>query len=497
MATDAIDPHDIPNVVDMYEESDEYLIPDLDYSLSAPDDIPLFPPPLEHDDLLGCGQQIDYLNLPGLRTLFEPLKGKSRLLVRAEQLLPSNCPECGSGMDRFKGNGTRRQHLLDEPRGSLGVRIDLRRRSYSCRECGTSKLVPLGCLAEARRMTRRLELYIQRRSLLRPFQEVAHETGVSAKTVREIFREYVKALELEREAKCPMPRVLGLDGVYINSKERAILTDPERGLVIDILPTVQAELLGAALRSMPGCERVEVVTIDMSAGLRSAVIRAFPNASIVIDRYHIQRMANESVDRVRLRLRKEIKRTRGGVHMCHRKLVRKHRGQLTMDEQGQLERYFGLFPELRSAYETKEAFFALWRATSSVAAKALYEEWRVTCPPAIKTDFKALLTAMENWGEYIFNYFDHPYTNAFTEASNRRIKDIQREGRGGSFPTVRAKVIFGTLLRQELKAARKLEPGNTRRGTPRAKGLKPKEVEASVSVMSHHSLPVRLQLALF
>lgn len=188
---------------------------------------------------------------------------------------------------------------------------------------------------------------------------------------------------------------------------------------------------------------------------------------------------------------------RGGVHMCHRKLVRKHRGQLTMDEHRQLERYFGLFPELRSAYETKEAFFALWRATSSVAAKALYEEWRVTWPPAIKTDFKALLTAMENWGEYIFNYFDHPYTNAFTEASNRRIKDIQREGRGWSFQTVRAKVIFGTLLRQELKAARKLEPSNTRRGTPRAKGPKPKEVEASVSVVSHHSLPVGLQLALF
>jgi transposase len=378
------------------------------------------------------------------------------------------------------------------------VRIDLRRRSFSCRACGTSKLVPLDCLAEGRRMTRRLELYLQRRSLLRPFSEVAQETGVSSKTIREVFREHVKALEGEREEKCPTPRVLGLDGVYINSKERAILTDPERGLVINIVPTVQAELLGNVLRDMPGCEKVEVVTIDMSAGLRSAVSRAFPHAAIVIDRYHIQRMANEAVDNVRRRLRKEIKRTRGGVQMCHRKLLRKHRGQLTLVERSQMEQYFKLLPELQLAYETKENFFAIWRAGSSIEAKARYEEWRKACPQEIRYDYKTLFTAMENWGKYIFNYFDHPHTNAFTEASNRRIKDIQREGRGGSFETVRYKAIFGTLLRQELKAAKEQEPGYVkRRGSPRGKGPKQQINEVIVGEARISQLPVGLQLSLF
>jgi transposase len=492
-----LDPHDAPELFDIYEEPGEFLAPDFDDSISASDDIAT-PPPPEPEEEPEVEGQVDYLNLPGLRTLSNPVKGKTRILVRVEQLPPTICPQCHSGADQLTGNGTRRQFLLDEPRGTLAVRIDLRRRSFSCKTCGVSKLAPLDCLAEGRRMTRRLELYIQRKSLLRPFREVALETGVSPKTVREIFWEYVNALELEREKKCPLPRVLGLDGVYIKSKERAVLTDPKRGLVIDLVPTVQAGLLGAVLRSTPGRERVEVVTIDMSLGLRSAVKRAFPRAAIVIDRYHIQRMANESVDRVRHRLRQEIKRTRGGVQMCHRKLLRKHRGKLTRDEQKQMERYFMLFPELQLAYETKEAFFALWRATGSVAAKVQYAEWRTACPPQVVPDFKPLLTAMENWGEYIFNYFDHSYTNAFTEASNRRVKDIQREGRGGSFPTVRAKVIFGTLMRQELKAAREQEPGYARRqGTPRAKGPKPQAVEAGATKVRALPLPVGLQLALF
>jgi transposase len=332
---------------------------------------------------------------------------------------------------------------------------------------------------------------------LRPFREVAQETGVSPKTVREIFREHAAALERGREEKLPTPRVLGLDGVYINSKERAIITDPGRGLVINLVPTVRAAMLGTVLRSMPGSERVEVVTIDMSDGLRSAVNNAFPRAAIVVDRYHIQRMANEAVDSVR-RLRKEIKRTRAGVQMCHRKLLRKHPGQHTDDERLEVERYFQLFPELESAYKTKEAFFAIWRATGSVAAKAQYEDWRVACPPEVRDDFKALHTTMEKWGEYVFNYFDHPHTNAFTEASNRRIKDIRREGRGGSFETVRYKAIFGTLLRQELKAAREQEPGYAkRRGTPRAKGPKSKALDAVAAEVRSSRLPAGLQMSLF
>ncbi len=498
MAANTFDPHDAPDVVDLYEEPVEYLDPAIPYSISSPEDVPLTPPPPEPEAVSSVKQQIDYLNLPGLRTLSDPDKRTTHIDVKVEQLMPPACPVCGCDTDSFKGNGTRHQSLLDEPRGSSSVRLDLRRRSYSCRACGTSKLVPLDCLAEGRRMTRRLELYIQRKSLLRPFNEVAQETGVSPKTVREIFREHVTALERGREEKLPTPRVLGLDGVYINSKERAILTDPGRGLVINLVPTIQAKLLGNVLHNMPGGDQVEVVTIDMSAGLRLAVSYAFPHAAIVVDRYHIQRMANESVDRVRQRLRKEIKRTRGGVQMCHRKLLRKHRSQHTNDERAQVERYFLLFPVLEAAYKTKEAFFAIWRAAGSVAAKAQYKEWREACPPEVKHDFKALYTAMENWGEYVFNYFDHPHTNAFTEASNRRIKDIQREGRGGSFETVRYKAIFATLLRQELKAARELEPGYTKRhGTPRAKGPKPRAVENVAAETHPRQLLVGLQLSLF
>ena len=105
---------------------------------------------------------------------------------------------------------------------------------------------------------------------------------------------------------------------------------------------------------------------------------------------------------------------------------------------------------------------------------------------------------MGNWGDYVFNYFDYPYTNAFTESSNRRVKDIQREGRGGDFKTVRAKMIFGTLQRRALNSTREMEPSHAKRqGTPRAKGPRPRTVERTKAESRKRRLPVGLQLPLF
>ena len=47
--------------------------------------------------------------------------------------------------------------------------------------------------------------------------------------------------------------------------------------------------------------------------------------------------------------------------------------------------------------------------------------------------------------KYHFAYFSLKITNEQTEGFNRRIKDIARSGRGYSFQTLRAKVLFGRL----------------------------------------------------
>lgn len=49
---------------------------------------------------------------------------------------------------------------------------------------------------------------------------------------------------------------------------------------------------------------------------------------------------------------------------------------------------------------------------------------------------------MDHWETEIFAYFDHPVTNAYTEALNGLIRAMYRLGRGYSFEAIRAKILF-------------------------------------------------------
>ena len=76
------------------------------------------------------------------------------------------------------------------------------------------------------------------------------------------------------------------------------------------------------------------------------------------------------------------------------------------------------------------------------AAEDYFDEWKVN---AVKYPlFKEFVDTVENWRTEIFNYFDHNYTNAVTEALNAVCKEIAVVGRGYTFDVLRAKILYGT-----------------------------------------------------
>jgi transposase len=436
--------------------------------------------------------------LPGLRTLCEPeITTDDRIIIRTEQSEHlSRCSHCGAALKR---NGTRPQVVRDEPRGLRSVWIEIRRQSYICtaETCGKPVQQPLHDVHERRRMTTRLIRYVQESALLDKFQMVALRTGLSVRTVREIFQEHVDSLDKTFQFKTP--RVLGLDGIHIErgdadggSKpegehrnqenrdrlsrlERGVLTDIEAGQVLNVRTNCSKDEMVQGIEEIPGHEKIEVAVIDMSLALRNAVRKALPQAVIVIDRFHVQKYASDCIDNVRKRLRKqaEVKQAEvklGGSVMCDKDLLRKHWNKLSPEEQENLQGWFRHLPELGLAYETKEAYFELWNSPSSGIARQRYQRWLDQLPPELGVDFRPLLSVMKNWGDYIFNYFDHRYTNAFTEQANRQIRDILRASRTCGFKTYRAKVVYGTMVKKQMEERRKMWAGG--KGRHRLTGRK-------------------------
>lgn len=85
----------------------------------------------------------------------------------------------------------------------------------------------------------------------------------------------------------------------------------------------------------------------------------------------------------------------------------------------------------------------MYKASDKQEALERYDKWEKDIPKDFK-EFKSIRRTFNNHKENIFNYFEHPYTNAYTESMNNIIKSVEKEGKGYSFEVLRAKVLYGT-----------------------------------------------------
>ena len=80
-----------------------------------------------------------------------------------------------------------------------------------------------------------------------------------------------------------------------------------KGSLVAMIKGTQSDQLIDILKNIPRRLRVEVkeVTVDMAGSLNRVVDKCFPNASKVIDRFHVQQLAFDGVQEVRIKYRWE------------------------------------------------------------------------------------------------------------------------------------------------------------------------------------------------
>ncbi|MCV5520031.1 transposase, partial [Escherichia coli] len=85
--------------------------------------------------------------------------------------------------------------------------------------------------------------------------------------------------------------------------------------------------------------------------------------------------------------------------------------------------WFELHPELELAYRAKESFHEIYTCGSKAEAQEFARAWVRSLPSEIEFAFDAPRTALKNWWDEVFNFYDHQVTNAYTESTNRLAKD--------------------------------------------------------------------------
>jgi transposase len=403
----------------------------------------------------GQNEHVDILNLNGWQILDEH-EEEHLYRFTAKVTAQASCL-CGSLVPPYRF-GTREHTFADLPMHGKQVQILARLQRYQCRTCHKTFLDPTPHMSEEHSATVRLVNYIERETLSlssRTFLSLGHEIGVTEDTVRHIFDTCVKRLEQARTIQTPT--VLGIDEIHLLGAPRCILTDIKNKYVIDLLTNRNQDTVLKWLRQLKDQEAVQIVTIDMWQPYRNAVREVLPQASIVIDRFHVTKMANEALEQVRKTIRATLSDAGRRSLMRDRYILLKRRRDLTTKDQLVLEAWTANLPALGKAYAMKEGFFDIWEAESKEEAHKRYFTWQESITSEIADAFIPIALTIENWGDEVFAYFDPSgrYTNAFTEAKNGALRVANRVGRGYSFSVIRAKVLFAEQIARKYPRYRK------------------------------------------
>lgn len=380
----------------------------------------------------------DILDLPDWKVIDSNQVGSS-YQIEAEYTKPLEaCTKCGV-IGRLYRHGTKPVTYRDAPIRGCHTQILARVQRYRCRDCGGTYLQLLDGIRHDRRMTERCIQYIQSQAVRDSWTRIAEHVGCDEKTVRNVAQEFVDRLNSEYQPT--MPLWLGIDETKLAGEMRGIFTDVQNRVPVDIIRGRDPRSVAKWLTVNNARDFVQVVTTDMHRPYLNVINSLLPGVPVVIDKFHVVRMAGNGLDKARIRLGKLAgrkvnlgwKRSKTLLNKAYRNLSEKQRFNLDM--------WLDNEPDLAQAYWFKEEFYAIYDLPKSEADAAL-DDWidRVKHSP-VKTDFREILSALKNWREHILAYFDNPITNGYTEALNGVAKVINRQGRGYSFEVIRARVL--------------------------------------------------------
>jgi transposase len=335
------------------------------------------------------------------------------------------CPSCGTYTDCI--HDYRVQEVKDISFQAMETHLRIRKRRYVCPHCGKRFMESIPFLSRYQRISRRLIAQaVQSLRKVHSLSSVAKELHLSPGQLTRIF----DVIDYPRPR---LPEVLSIDEFRGNAdgeRFQCILTDVANKVVLDVLPQRNLEKLKHYFLSFKDRDRVKVVVMDMSSLFRSMARQCFPNAVIVADKFHVIRQVCWAFETVRKEEQKKFcdegrllfKRSRG--------ILLKHPTKLTSEEMERVAQILACSKPIRVAYRLRLHFEMMMRSNSRTEARQMLKQWILEAQYEGLAPFEKCARMAINWSEEILSYFDHPYTNGFTEGTNNKIKVIKRNAFG-------------------------------------------------------------------
>lgn len=205
-----------------------------------------------------------------------------------------------------------------------------------------------------------------------------------------------------------------------------VVSDIDRSTLLEVIDSHKQEEIIKTLSAWPLelREQIEEVSVDMWGGFPKVISTVFPNARVVIDRFHVMKAVNEDLNNIIKQSRQRFKH----LKIKHAKyLLLKNKSDLDDEQKAQIKRILGCSRRLKKAYELKESFRDIYEShQTSEDARIELSKWmkkaaRLYCD-SIQT--------IKNHLDGICHYFTNRTTSGVMEGMNNKIKVIKRQAYG-------------------------------------------------------------------
>ncbi len=256
---------------------------------------------------------------------------------------------------------------------------------------------------------------------------------------------------------------LSIDETSLSQGELyTIITNKEakgrKGAIVAIIKGVDSTIIIDRLNTIKENKRFKVreITLDMSPTMVKIARKSFPKATIVTDRFHVQQLAYDAVQDMRITYRweaieqenKEIELAKN-IKKKHvpdvlengdtlkqllarsRYILFKRKNKWTPSQYRRADLLFNFYPDLELAYNLSMKLGDIYHTVKDKGvALARLAKWYDEVERSRFKTFGTVSRSIQNNYQYILNFFDNRSTNASAESFNAKIKSFRAQFRG-------------------------------------------------------------------
>ena len=353
--------------------------------------------------------------------------------------------------------------------------LRLKKQRFYCKTCGqtftaNTSLVERHCFI-SNPIKSHIALELQ---ALQAMKTIGNRVAVSTHTVMRVLKTVGESIEVKSKT---LPEHLSFDE-FKSVKEAAgamsfIYSDSETHDLIDVLESRQQNALMAHFQRYPYAARknVKTVTIDMYSPYLAVINDCFPNAEIIIDRFHIVQHLNRALNRLRIEIMNTARYTRPRDYRKLKKqwkLILKNSWKVDFETYATHRLYDGLMTQkmmvdyllsMDSQFHwIYELINDLKYSLSTGDFKQFDQHLKRSKQRPLKRYIRTTLKTLERYADSIKNACHYTLSNGHLEGINNKIKTLKRTGFGyRNFDNLRARILISfNLTKDQEKTIRPL-----------------------------------------